>query len=110
MAEKLTVELDSRSYDIIVNSGVVRDVGKYLPDIVSNSKLFIVTDENVAKFHLPTLEEHLTKAGLSYHAIILPAGESTKSFEHLQNIIEEFIENKNRAQINSYRIWWRCGW
>ncbi|MBM3579834.1 MAG: 3-dehydroquinate synthase, partial [Alphaproteobacteria bacterium] len=81
--KKIRVELKERSYDIIIKSNAI----KALPDFLSKknySKIFVITDENVAKLHLaslPTTTEN----------IILPAGEQTKSFHLLEKTCEEIL-------------------
>jgi 3-dehydroquinate synthase len=48
----------------------------------------VVTDENVARHHLEPLEASLAEAGIRSLAKILPAGEKTKSFAHLEAVCD----------------------
>jgi 3-dehydroquinate synthase len=51
----------------------------------------IVTDANVERFHLKTLEHALAAAGIASSAIVLPAGEATKSYEHLAILCDRLL-------------------
>ena len=51
----------------------------------------IITDDKVAKAQLPRLLASLDAAGLAHAEIILPAGEATKSFAHLQTAVEGLL-------------------
>jgi 3-dehydroquinate synthase len=52
----------------------------------------VVTDENVAALHLDRLCDALGDSGIPHHKIILPAGEQTKEFGQLQNLMEAVLD------------------
>ena len=85
---KVVVGLGDRSYDILIGPGLIgragREIGQRLPGV----RAAIVTDDNVAAAHLPKLAESLEDAGIAATAIILPAGEKTKSFDALQQVVD----------------------
>lgn len=81
--EKVHVDLAGRSYDIAIGQGLLANAGQLLAPHIKRKFAAIVTDENVAKLHLATLTSSLEAAGFTTHAIALPAGEKTKSYEHL---------------------------
>ena len=86
--ERLTVNLGERSYDILIGQNILAEVTKHLP----HKKVFVVTDANVAKLHLDKLKAALN--GFEVITKILPAGESTKSYENLQVLCDWLLENK----------------
>jgi 3-dehydroquinate synthetase len=51
----------------------------------------IVTDENVARLHLPQLLSSLRAHNIGADAIVLPPGEQTKSFASLERLCRELI-------------------
>lgn len=55
-------------------------------------RCLIVTDEHIARIHLSGLESALSEAGWSARTIILPPGETTKSYEHLHAIYDVALE------------------
>ncbi|OZB13738.1 MAG: 3-dehydroquinate synthase, partial [Rhodobacterales bacterium 34-62-10] len=53
-----------------------------------------ITDENVAKRHLDALRAGLATAGITMEALVLPPGETTKSWPHLTTSVEWLLEQK----------------
>lgn len=90
MKNKISVALQSRSYDIIIDTNSI----EYLVEFLSKktySKIFVITDENVAKLHQSRLNEVLKKTNLVFEFIVTKAGEETKSFSSLAKICEEIL-------------------
>ncbi len=69
-------------YDVIVG-----DVGHVL-SVTNLQNLIIVTDENVAKFHLEKIQ-----SALNAKAVIIPAGEEHKTLETISFLWKSFLEN-----------------
>ncbi|NDF11678.1 MAG: 3-dehydroquinate synthase [Proteobacteria bacterium] len=92
--EKIKLSLGERSYDILVGRDLLANAGEYIKALKLSPKVIIVTDKQVASFHLKTLEMSLDKAGIKHHAIILPAGERTKGFTFLEEVVEEVLDQK----------------
>ena len=70
-------------YDVIVG-----DIRRTL-SVTDLQKNIIVTDENVAKYHLDTVKQMVPDA----KAIIVPAGEAHKKLETVSLLWESFLEN-----------------
>ncbi len=92
--ERLTVDLGDRSYDILVGENLVANAGKLVQPFLKQKRTFIITDENVAKHHLATLENALSSEGIASKSLTLPYGEQTKSFSQLEKVIDFLLENK----------------
>jgi 3-dehydroquinate synthase len=90
----LSVALGTRSYDIIVGEGVLAQAGQLLAPLLARPKTVIVTDENVARLHLEALSAALRTARIEPDAVVLPPGETTKSFAWLERLTERLIELK----------------
>lgn len=90
----LTVNLGERGYDIIIGDNLLCAAGEQIKDLTTATKIFIVSDENVAKYHLPTLETALAGVGLEYEAIILKAGEQSKTFAVLESLLNTILKQK----------------
>jgi shikimate kinase/3-dehydroquinate synthase len=86
------VELGDRSYDVLIARGVLRDVGALIKARFGAVKCGVVTDENVARHHLTTLEESLKSEGVFAGAIVMKPGEATKSFRDLATLSERLLE------------------
>jgi 3-dehydroquinate synthase len=85
------VELGDRSYDIVIGDGLIAGAGPELAARLPGARVAIVTDENLAAVHLPALRASLDAAAISHVAIVLPAGEKTKSFAALQEVVDQVL-------------------
>lgn len=92
--ERVTVPLENRSYDIWVGSGLIAQAGTLTGQFFKRKRAVVVTDENVARHHLPELTQSLTGAGIQVEAIILPPGEQTKSFQYLEQLCQQLLEKQ----------------
>ncbi len=86
------VALGERSYDIHIGAGLLDFAGSDIADVLARPKTLVVTDEHVAKLHLPALAESLADADIAFDTVILPPGEATKSFAQLQALVERILE------------------
>jgi len=91
-SQTVSVGLGERSYNILIGDALLANAGRAISDVLPNTRCAIVTDENVASRHLPTLKASLEAANLDFCEIILPAGETTKSYSHLQKVVEDVLE------------------
>ena len=89
--DTVSVNLGNRSYDIHIGENLLQETGRYIAPLLNRPFTAIVTDENVARHHLKTLEVSLAAAGIKSVAIILPAGEKTKSFAALSDLCEKLL-------------------
>ncbi|KQN76474.1 3-dehydroquinate synthase [Devosia sp. Leaf64] len=88
------VALGERAYDILIGPDLLDHAGTILAEKFPGRRYGIVTDTNVAQAQLPRLVASLDKAGLTHQTITVPAGESTKSWEHLQTVVEGLLAAK----------------
>ncbi len=91
--DSVSVDLGKRAYTIEIGEGLLEEAGALVAPLLSRPFTVIVTDENVARFHLNALEQALAKAGIKSVSIILPAGEKTKSFVSLADLCEKLLAN-----------------
>jgi 3-dehydroquinate synthase len=94
MSEHATVrvELGARAYDILVGPHLLAEAGSHIRPLLRQPRVIVVTDETVAALHLDTLEASLASAGVKAERIILPPGEKTKDFAHLQALVERLLD------------------
>ena len=85
------VALESRSYDIVIEEGALDRAGTPLASYARKGRLIVVTDANVAQAQLPRLEASLRTANIAVEPIILPAGEQTKSWAHLEQLLDQLL-------------------
>lgn len=92
--ETVHVGLGDRAYDIHIGQGLLGRAGELIRTISDRKRMMIVTEENVAALHLKTLQEGLAAAGIESEALVLPAGESTKSWPYFEQTVEWLLAQK----------------
>ncbi|MGE0500809.1 MAG: 3-dehydroquinate synthase [Rhizobiaceae bacterium] len=91
MTVTVPVELGERGYDILIGDGLIASAGRNIAARFPGARAAVVTDDNVAATHLTPLATGLAAAGVTATPIVLPAGEATKSFERLQQVVDEIL-------------------
>lgn len=79
-------------YAVHVGEGLLREAGALLQKNIKPDLCAIVTDENVARYHLNTLQAAFKREGIAHTAIVLPPGEQTKSFRQLEKLCNALLE------------------
>ena len=90
LSHPLTVRVDLgvRSYDILISDGLVARAGTLISPFVSQSRVFVISDEIVWDLHGSHLRAGLQSGGLETFELILPAGENTKSWSQLGEVLD----------------------
>jgi len=88
---EVNVALGERSYDITISDGLLAHAGRSISPLLTRPVTAIITDENVARHHLKTLSDSLAEEGIKHSCIVLPAGESTKSYSHLATVCDDIL-------------------
>ncbi|MFA7416795.1 MAG: 3-dehydroquinate synthase [Rhizobium sp.] len=86
------VPLGARSYDILIGKGLIGRAGGEISTRIKGRKAAIITDENVGPLYLDALMDSLQTDGIEAVSLSLPAGEKTKSFEHLMKVCDVLLE------------------
>lgn len=89
---EVTVQLDERSYPILIGPGLIDQTGARMAPVMSGKRAFVVTDDSVAPLYLDRLLASLDKAGITHLHTVLPHGESTKDFPHLEALLDAMLE------------------
>ncbi|WP_313805370.1 3-dehydroquinate synthase [Sphingobium sp.] len=91
----VSVALDTRSYDIVIEQGALDRAGTHLAGYArqraDTRRLVVVTDAHVARAQLPRLEASLRAANVTVEPVILPPGEQTKSWRHLEELLDALL-------------------
>jgi len=86
--ERLTIPTGSGGYDVVIDSGLFDRAGEYLGSFARDGRIVVVTDANVATAQLPRLERAMAQSGVPLDAIVLPAGEASKSWASLEHLLD----------------------
>jgi 3-dehydroquinate synthase len=93
-SERVEVGLGERAYDILIGGGLIAEAGPLLAERLKGAAVAVITDERVAGLHLDALASSLDAAGVRHVPIVLPAGERTKSFAHLEQAVDGVLAAK----------------
>jgi 3-dehydroquinate synthase len=91
-AEIVPVSLGPRSYDVVIGRGVIATLGARIAELRPGAKVFIVTDENVAAHAMAPAQAALKRAGITSGQMIVPPGESSKSYGVLEQACEAILD------------------
>jgi len=94
MTETVQVPLGDRAYDVRIGDGLITAAGDHILPLLNRPRVAILTDENVAALHLDALKSGLAAADIDATALILPAGEATKSWNNLSRSVEWLLAEK----------------
>jgi 3-dehydroquinate synthase len=94
MIRTVHVALGERGYDILVGPGLLERAGALVGAVRKVARVFVVTDTNVAAVHLPRLEKGLRAAGIEPVTIVRPAGEGTKTWEGLGQLLDALLDRR----------------
>ncbi len=84
---------DVDSYDVLIGPDLLKQSGTRVASILARSRTVIVTDTNVARHHLPTLQASLDGQGIAHATVTLEAGEQTKAFSQLELLLDQLLDH-----------------
>jgi len=90
----VTVDLGTRSYDILIGRGLLARIGDEIAARLPGVRAAIVTDETVARLHLSELTTSLRDKGIDHTVITVPPGEESKSFTSLAKVVDGILASR----------------
>jgi 3-dehydroquinate synthase len=90
----VNVALGTRSYDIAIGRGLLASLGTRIAALRPGAKAVIVTDDNVARYHLEPAEAALRHAGVASSRVVVPPGEASKSYRVFEQVCEAVIASR----------------
>jgi 3-dehydroquinate synthase len=91
---RVPVALAERAYEILIGTGLIASAGATIAERFPGRAVAIVTDETVGPLHAPALEAGLSAAGIRHHRITVPAGEATKRFAMLEQVVDQILDHR----------------
>ncbi|MCQ2508203.1 MAG: 3-dehydroquinate synthase [Dorea sp.] len=90
---KLYVDLGEHSYPIYIENKILEHAADYVAEVYKGKRIMIVSDDHVFPLYGEMIEQGLAEK-YEVHHIVLPHGESTKSFESLPQIYSAMLKAK----------------
>jgi shikimate kinase/3-dehydroquinate synthase len=91
---QVDVRLGARSYSILIGSGLIAEAAKHIRRVAPRAACAIITDENVAKLHLPAFEQALDEDFVRHTRVVVAPGEGSKSFAEYARVCNALIGAK----------------
>jgi 3-dehydroquinate synthase len=88
----VTVALGERSYPVHIGAGLLRDAGTRLAPLLAAPRAVIVTNPVVAAHWLAPLRTSLAAAGVASETIVIPDGETHKTWATLHDVLTRLLE------------------
>ena len=89
--DQIRIGTRSNSYEVIVSQNCLECPQKYVLPLVSNRRLFVISDEHVWKYQGPRLKRGLD--GVEFTTITLRSGETHKRLEQIESIAESMYSS-----------------
>lgn len=87
---ELTVNLGKNSYPIYIENQILKHAGDYISRCFKGKKIMIISDDNVFPLYGKVIIDSL--AQYECHTLVLPHGETTKSFRTLPAVYSAMLE------------------
>ncbi len=85
------VALGDRSYQIAIGRGVLASLGRRVAALRPGARAAIVTDSNVARYHLAAARSALADADITATVVTVQPGEGSKNFGMFEHVCEALI-------------------
>ena len=97
-ANRVQVALGDRSYDILIQPGILNQLGQVLQGVGYSGRVGIVTNPVVNKLYGRGVCRALTQAGFSPFLIMVPDGEQAKTVRWLSKILDALVTQRVERQ------------
>ncbi|WP_408591544.1 3-dehydroquinate synthase [Novosphingobium sp.] len=84
----IPVAIAGAPYDVRIEAGVLRNAGHHCRPFIRKNHVAVVTDSNVAAAWRDTVTDTFAAEGIASHWLVLPAGEATKSWAYLAQVVD----------------------
>ncbi len=91
-ARRLSVMLETTHYDVVIGDNLLARAGALLAPRLPQKRAVVVTDEQVARLHLPTLMAGLAETAIAATHIVVPAGEASKNLDTWASVVDQLLE------------------
>ncbi|KUR71422.1 3-dehydroquinate synthase [Novosphingobium fuchskuhlense] len=88
----IPVNIAGAPYEVRIEAGLLAAAGQHCRPFIRGGKVAVVTDERVAAAWRGPVEASLAAHGITSTWLVLPAGESTKSWQYLAQTAEWLLE------------------
>ncbi len=97
--QKITVK-GERGYDILLESGIIKEAGRYIKNISKATRAIVISDSNVFPIYADAVLASLRRNGFEASSFVFPAGEKSKTVNTVLDMTKAMSEAElTRADI-----------
>ena len=90
---RIPVQTPSRSYDVLVERGLLRSAANVLREIIpQESRVFAVTSPNIRKLWGKTLQKSFSRTARRLEILEMPDGERSKKLSQLEKLAAKLVK------------------
>ena len=87
----LEVKLPQKRYPILIEKGIINNIGTEIKKVYKNKKIAIITDSNIEGLYGEKIINILNKYNFKIKTIVTPPGEKSKSLDMAKYIYEKLL-------------------
>ncbi|MCH5303237.1 MAG: 3-dehydroquinate synthase [Ruminococcus sp.] len=88
---KVQTHTPRNAYDIIIERGLIKNVGSLVKNVSSASKVTVITDSNVEKIYAEGVVSSLKESGFDTSLFVFPAGEKSKTLSTVSDMYDHMV-------------------
>jgi len=92
--ETVSVNLGKRSYPIMIEDGLLNNIGRLIKQHFFGRKIMVITDSNVSDLYARNVVMCLENAGFQAFIEDVPAGESSKSLDQAEALYNSALDHR----------------
>lgn len=96
----IPVAIAGAPYEVRIETGLLAEAGRHCRPFVRKDRVAIVTDANVAAKWQETVAGSFSAIGIRSEWLVLPAGESTKSWQYLAEVVDWLLAQEVERKDN----------
>lgn len=94
VVKKVYVDLGSRSYDILIEAGLAKQLSNFFDERELRKRIFLVSNDSIFKLIGENLLDNLQDNGYEVSEILIPDGEKYKNLETVENIYSCLVDQR----------------
>ncbi|MEI6772521.1 MAG: 3-dehydroquinate synthase [Planctomycetota bacterium] len=88
--DKVRVNLESRSYDILIGQGLLPNLPSLFPNVARSTSLFVVCDEHVQE-DAALVAKGFKNQNINATIVVLPSGENQKCLDSASKLFDQLV-------------------
>lgn len=90
--DKIHINLGKDSYDILIDTGLVRKAGPAIRDLTGAEKAAIITEDGIDRLYGMSLVKSLEEAGVRTQMIVVPSSEKSRTLQVVRRVYGALVD------------------